>query len=282
MNNTEKLLKIYFCFPENVPVDDVDGFVGSLTKEVRSNDLIGYAGFKQKKSLQKAIKNNYRKEDIVDYKPLSDQGKKVIRKHLKEVVLKCNAKLPLPQKPLYIHTFPWFPSKDAKIFEGVMGTAIWENSIHILIDTKKFSVKALGKIIAHEYNHMIFYNYHPKNERAIWGAIIMEGLAEHFREDIVGGEPAPWSTALDKKEVERELKKIQDHNLSQRKLKNDPQKYWKFHREVFYGEDDKYKRWTGYSIGYQIVEAFKEKESDITWEELMKLDTEEIMESGNI
>lgn len=280
--NTQELSKIYFCFPKNASTNDTESFTASLTEKVQSNDLIGYAGFKQKKTLQRAIENNYRKKDIDNYKPLSDEDKKVIKKHVEKTVRKCNDELPLDQRPLYIHTFPWFPGKNAKIFEGIMGTAIWENSIHLLVDVENFSTNALEEIVAHEYNHMIFYHYHSKNERSIWDAVVMEGLAEHFRECVIGGESAAWSTALSKEEVYKELKKIQINNLSQVKLKNDQRKYWKLHRQIFYGEDNKFKRWTGYSIGYQVVKLFKEKKPDIIWKEMMKLDTEEILESVNI
>jgi uncharacterized protein YjaZ len=55
----------------------------------------------------------------------------------------------------------------------------------------------------------------------------------------------------------------------------------KIYREVFFGSK-KYKRWTGYSIGYWLIKKFRIMNPNINWEEIIKIKPEHILKSIKI
>ncbi|MBT4651756.1 hypothetical protein HOC13_04525 [Candidatus Woesearchaeota archaeon] len=48
--------------------------------------------------------------------------------------------------------------------------------------------------------------------------------------------------------------------------------------EVFYGTG-KYPNWTGYSIGYYLVEKYLENKQEVDWNKLLRKDPKEILSS---
>lgn len=168
--------------------------------------------------------------------------------------------------------YPWFPSEDMEEFEGTMGTTFWSGTFHVYIDTKNFSFSALEETIAHEYNHCVRFNYFSPFEQTMLEAIIMEGLAEHFREEVVGGEPSPWSKALSRKKVKQTLKKLDRELYTSTENRE-------LYEDIFFG-GDKYERWTGYSAGYAIVGSYRNKREEVSWRKLIKIKSEEILEDS--
>jgi len=101
---------------------------------------------------------------------------------------------------------------------------------------------ALKECVCHEFNHIVYNKYHRRE--TLLDNIIYEGLAEPFREHVVGGKQAPWSKALTLRECKRIFSRIEKLLSS---------KSPKVYRSVFFDfEDEKYPLWSGYSIGYQM------------------------------
>lgn len=160
--------------------------------------------------------------------------------------------------------FPWCPSStDSKKFVGVNATATYYGTIHLYIDLKSYTKKGLMETLAHELNHIKFYENYDDLNLTIQQHLVTEGLAECFRKYMVGGKVAPWSKAFSEKRVLRELKKIQPILLSKDR---------EIFSDLFYG-GKKFKRWTGYTIGYYLVKRFLKKNKKMTWEKIMKMDT---------
>ncbi|MBS3060721.1 MAG: hypothetical protein J4432_04410 [DPANN group archaeon] len=138
----------------------------------------------------------------------------------------------------------------------ITGTAGWKTS--------------LRETIAHEYCHSI--TKYPIANNSILDAIIYEGMAEHYRENVVGGKTAPWASALSRNESKAQLKKLKS------KLNS---KSHKLFQQVFFGSSE-YPLWTGYSIGYQIIKEFMKRSPNVTWKEIMALDPKKILRQSKI
>lgn len=259
------LVKIKFFFPKISPdVKNKREFVRLLMEAMRKDGSIKYAGYLEEKGLYDDLLRHIGDGDITQYKPISIKKRLVIKSVVAETIQKCNKILPHPDLPIFVFIYPWLPDDNDDIyFEGI-GAFSSYYTMHILIKPDSFTQEALKKSIAHEWNHLVFYRYHTELEYSLSKYLIMEGLAEIFREEVIGGKPAPWVLALTKKEAGKELKRLES------KLE---MKGMKIYRKVFWG-DKEYKRWTGYSIGYLLVSKFRKKNPKLRWEKLIKLQPE--------
>lgn len=99
-------------------------------------------------------------------------------------------------------------------------------------------------LLAHEIHH-------AKRRRSVgYGvtlleAIVSEGLADHFSTELTGKEPPPWSTALPGEDLHQWIDTARD---------SWDQPYE--HEAWFFGTDPAIPRWTGYAIGYAIVQDY--------------------------
>ena len=138
--------------------------------------------------------------------------------------------------------------------DGVSGFSPWKNTILIDINpSAKNWETSLKNTISHEYNHSVVYNFHKWE--TLLDSIIFEGFAEHFREQVVGGEKASWAKAVSQKECKKHFSKLKE------KLNSKNQQLY---REVFFGSE-KYPLWLGYSLGYQIIKSFLSKNKEKSW-----------------
>jgi uncharacterized protein YjaZ len=208
---------------------------------------------------------------VEEYESLNGSTVTKIRENTKEVIQKCQSKLPLPNEQLNIFIMPWFPGENEKVFRGTMGYAPWESTFHLQIDPRGFSIESIRETVAHEYNHAVYLCHHISANTTIFDSMIMEGFAENFREEMVGGDQAPWSVALSEEEAKKAFKDLQgsldkiDHSL---------------HNKIFFGSED-YKRWTGYSVGYRIVSDFLQNRDQVEWSKVMKMDSQDIIEKSS-
>jgi uncharacterized protein YjaZ len=98
--------------------------------------------------------------------------------------------------------------------------------------------------------------------------LIMEGLAEHFREYMVGGKVAPWSKALNDKQIISAIKKVEPFFESTKR---------EDYENIFFGSKG-FKRWTGYTLGYYLVKRFIKNNKNLSWEKIMKTDIKHFFE----
>jgi uncharacterized protein YjaZ len=265
---SSNLVRIKFQFPQ-VPhgIKTDVGFVDFLLKAMRKNGDVKYAGYAKEKDLKDDLSRHLVGWSPAQYKPPSTKERGIVKKTIMIAVKKCQRALPHPDLPIFVFIYPWLPNADDRIlFQGNTAVASYR-TIHLFIDLNTYTREALEQTVAHEWNHLVFYQYHPE-QHVLRTHIIMEGLAEVFREEIMGGKPAPWAIALNKKEAERQLRIIKG------KLDAPGMKIYK---EVFL-EGRKYKRWTGYAIGYSLAKKFRKVYPNLSWESIMKLDSEKYYE----
>ena len=99
-------------------------------------------------------------------------------------------------------------------------------------------------LLAHEVHH-------AKRRRSVgYGstllqAVITEGLADHFSIEVTGISPPPWSVALSDSELQSWIDTASD-------LWDQPYN----HGAWFLGTDPNIPRWTGYSIGFELVNDY--------------------------
>jgi len=263
------LIKINFYFPKTSRrIKSKQELINLIMEAMRKDGNIKYAGYLKEKDLQKDLLQHIGRGDINEYREISASEKKAIEKTIHLTIQKCHEKLPIPIKN-FIFIFPWLPTKKDRVFRGSLGYAHYSCVLHLFIAPDVFTQKSLADSVAHEINHTISFYYHfdRYGKWSLLDHIINEGLAENFREEVLNTKPVPWAVALTKKEAFKVLSLIKP--LLHSKNPN-------IHQKVLFG-GKKYKRWTGYSIGYWLVKEFKKRHPKLSWEEIVKTKPEDIL-----
>ncbi len=258
------IVKINFRFPQ-LPAMNKIAFVSALVRGVRLDKKVGYAGYPKKTQLCNNLSNRFNDDDVKKYRQLTTHDRERIEQIIRSTVEKCNRQLPLPTQPLFVFVFPWLGIQYDKAFGGVTGFTPYANTIHMFISLEKFSSHSLKKTVAHELNHAVFFCYH-KSDQTLLDIMIFEGLAENFREEVIGGPPSSWSEALTEKQCKLAFSLLNSSLYS---------KGYRLYKDVFFGRK-KYKRWTGYSIGYRIIKSFRKTSPDKSWKEIMSMNQKTI------
>lgn len=251
---------IQSIFPKKTK--DVNTFVELILNEVQHHDWIGYAGYSEKKYLGYTLERRYSQSNLLDYQPIVKDQIIAIETVIAETFQKCSKHLSPTNNPTYFFVFPWFPDEETKkVFNGVMGWVDYQDTVNIYISSS-YNSKELIETVAHEYNHAVWYHHHGGHQQTLFESMIIEGLAEHFREQTVGGETALWCKALSSDESQEMFQKLKPYF-------NETNMY----ESVFFGDKD-YKKWTGYSVGYWFVNEQLKKLKSLDWNEVMKWDIE--------
>ena len=99
------------------------------------------------------------------------------------------------------------------------------------------------RMVAHELHHVVRRDAVVRGERLL-DALVMEGLAGRFVEELYGSAPEPWECAVsgallhDVAELAGRRAERDDHD----------------HAEWFYGAGE-LPRWAGYTLGYELIGA---------------------------
>ncbi len=241
-------VKITFHFPK-FSGKSKRVFIEALITRVPLDSKIGYAGFSYKKYLREQLVQRYSHSDILDYQQLSSMQKEKIKRTLLWTARRSSQILPPPVDRVSVFIFPWLRPFDDhdKAMGFSTGFCPYKNSILIFLAPQLFVHWSLKGSLAHEYNHAIFFNHHDMRQTLL-ETMVFEGLAEKFEEEVVGVGPTPYATTLTKKEATRIFNSMSPHSLRS--------KSYNLYKHMFFG-GKKYKKWTGYSIGYWIVKSFR-------------------------
>lgn len=104
----------------------------------------------------------------------------------------------------------------------------------------------LPPLVAHELHHAKRFRG-PGYGRTLLEAMVSEGLADHFSIELMGAPVPPWSDAFPRDETERYLEVALPEF--------DSASY--SHERWFFGPSAPLPRWTGYTLGYRLVEAYR-------------------------
>ncbi len=197
--------------------------------------------------------------------PFFDLSKKTFNEALKKI----RGKIPLKDVDVIIIDNP-----EASIEEiGIGGLTLNLNCIIISVDPKHKNLaknysRALLDSLTHELHHVVRWKTVGYGETLL-EAMISEGLADHFANEIIGTkEPHLWNNALNKKQIKDFLKK------ATKEFNNKKYDYYSW----FFGSKEKQiPKWTAYSLGYYLVGEYIKKHPEVTASILYKTKAEEFI-----
>lgn len=118
----------------------------------------------------------------------------------------------------------------------------------------------LMRTLAHELHHCARWSSCGYGN-TLFEAVISEGLADHFDQEVNGKDPLPWSTALTKDQIQ----------FLKPKLFEEAWKDNYDHSAWFFGtQPHQIPRWAGYTLGYDLTKKYMElagkKPSELVFE----------------
>lgn len=265
MSKNKNLANIKYYFPTTKKLKEIPDEILQKIREEKMNNYLGYWTDEDffKDFIIRLGKNKSKIEIITENK------KNKISDLIIDYTKKFNQLLKFRDTPIVFFVFPWFPTKKlSKEMGGISAYAMYHGVIHLYIDLEKFSKKSLEETLAHELNHLKYYeNFESMFSLTIQDQLVLEGLAECFRDDIIGGKSAPWTRNLNKKELEKAIIDLQPYL---------DKVDWNLHNEIFYGSK-KWKRWTGYSVGYYLVKKHLKHFKKTNWQNVMQIKSGEYL-----
>jgi len=246
---------------------DIQGQPNEIIDEIlkRIPDLgdVGYAGHLEKRwlkmTLERLIPDKDGENQKFFYKKEFNQRIKLISE---KIINKCEEYI---EEMVHIFLFPTFDKFAREKMKGVSGYCPWDNTILIFINFVEGWEKQLEETIVHELAHAL--SPFAKHDAPIGNWLILEGIAENFKDFILPGNQSEWTKTISEKESRKIFEEIQPI-LDQ----NNFEKY----SEIFFGTG-KYPLWTGYTIGYYLVKRYLKKQESVDWKELLKMNPEKIL-----
>lgn len=135
--------------------------------------------------------------------------------------------------------------------QGIGGYCPNANTIYISLDPSFTHLKTsidneLKRTLAHELHHTLRWQ-DPGYGETLLDAMITEGLADHFDLEVYKDNPQPWSIALSEEELKTMLKK------AEKEFNNKEYDHFAW----FFGNEELgIPRWTGYTIGFELVKKY--------------------------
>jgi len=265
-----KLVKTEYNFPKD-RFKAKDELADSIIRMMENSGSMDFSGYADPKTLRKNLLDHIGDGNVKQYDPeIYSKNKGKLEDIILEAAQKFDVKLPLPAKN-YIFVNPYITAETDSVFEGVMAQAPYSCVVHLFVNIFEYSKKSLENTIAHELNHTVYYYYHfdDFNDYTLLDEIVIEGLAENFREQFFDPKITKWAGALSKQEALTILKESQDILLSRDK---------KLIKDFLFG-NDKYSKWTGYSVGYWLVKEYLHSHKDLSWEKIMKIRPKELLKT---
>jgi Predicted Zn-dependent protease (DUF2268) len=134
---------------------------------------------------------------------------------------------------------------------GLGGRTLDAAAVEIYVDPafsnlEQLLTERLPPLVAHELHHARRMRG-PGYGRTLLEAMVSEGLADHFSIELMGAPVPPWSNAFPRDETGRYL------DVARPEL--DSTSY--DHDRWFFEPSPELPRWTGYTLGFRLVEAYQ-------------------------
>src|SRR5262249_35144689 len=134
---------------------------------------------------------------------------------------------------------------------GVGGRTPNAHAVNIALDPKfadweRVLTNHLPQTLAHELHHSARWRG-PGYGSTLFEAMISEGLADRFAVELLGIPVTPWSNAFPREQTPRFLALAQPE-FDAKPYGPDDHALW------FFGSDASIPKWTGYTLGFRLVE----------------------------
>ena len=195
-----------------------------------------------------------------------------IEQIIEEALRKSSVKLPGPDTTVCI--FAIDPDLSWERMHGVTGFTAGAGKIWIQLSPEKEWLDWIPYTIAHEYHHSVWTHQYFKwfKKFTLLDYLIFEGRADSFAHLIYPDKIAPWTTAISSYQETRQWEKIsEDLEIT------DLEKQRKY---MFGDRSDSIPIWTGYTIGFHIVQQFLENHPEMSIEEWTGMNAREIFEAS--
>ena len=138
-------------------------------------------------------------------------------------------------------------------------------------DIKDTLTTALPRSLAHELAHSARILDGPGPGLSLLDVMVQEGLADQFAQELLGTPAPPWTQALTPEQA-RELWGRAQPLLDKR----DPslQRAWLFGGEGI-------PKWTAYTLGSGIVDAYLDGSTEVGWGDLMRRDSRQMLKASD-
>lgn len=183
-------------------------------------------------------------------KPFAKQIKEVVDK----TIDKISNKVSITDVDVVIYDNPYEAISEI----GVGGWYVPDSHLVLISlnpDFPKFEdtiKKELKRTLTHELHHVLRWE-NLGDDKTLLEALITEGLADHFDVEINNTNPEFWCVVLNDEQLKTLLAKAQEE------FSNNNYD----HNSWFFGSTEKnIPRWTGYSLGYKLVNDYFQKHPD--------------------
>ena len=248
----------------NKPIKNKEMFVRRFVEKIPYFEDVGYAGYIGEDELKRFLLwSIYGQQSETSWEEINQQEIKSVIKDTLEI---CR---PVINHSIRIFVFPTVNKFTKQKMGGVAGFTPWKNTIIINLYQTENIKQRLKETLGHELAHALALNF---NERStLQDDLVFEGVAEHFRECFIGGGKAEWVNSISKEKAKTILLGIKQE-LSNR---NDI-----LYKELFFGSN-RYPLWSGYAVGYYLVESYLEKLNKKDWKEIIKTQPSKIMKRNS-
>ncbi len=196
---------------------------------------------------------------------------KQIEDEFAKSLIKISDKLPISDVDVAIYNNPRGTISEL----GIGGYTPNGHLVFVYLDSKFPNIKRvikeqLKRTLAHELHHCLRWR-NPGYGKTLLEALLTEGLADHFDLEVNGGDLEPWCTALNREEIVAFIKRA--------KIEYDNKSY--DHRAWFFGSKEKsIPRWTGYALGFTLVENYLKANPDKKASKLYAIKAEEFVKEN--
>jgi uncharacterized protein YjaZ len=156
---------------------------------------------------------------------------------------------------------------------GVSGVTIGSGKIMILVDPTVDNWESmLSYVVAHEYHHSIWTSQNLAGFGiTLLDHLVVEGRADSFANIVYPEFDVPWTSSIDLK-TENIIWKLIDDQLG--KINGE------VINKVMFGDGMDYPQWSGYTIGYHIVQNYLEKNPEVNVETWTNMSSSDILEKS--
>lgn len=214
---------------------------------------------------------------LIDTDMLQEALQYMKRSNVEDIVAKANeaAEKHLPSQQFDRAICIMVNYKLGEDVNGVVGTCVGDNMLLQINPFIEGWQQYISWVIAHEHHHCAWgYDYFfIKGNKSIdlLTAVLNEGQADAFANSICSELNPAWINALDSEEEKQQWSMMQKYLKSPCNAE--------LHIRFFFGDKGTdTPPFTGYTIGFRIIQAFRSKHPMVSFERLLKKSSKEILE----